>query len=233
MPRKLTTIVLSLLAAALLVAASAGAEPGFQIYENDMNSQEQKKDFFRVSGRACERGGSEEALRVTFGRKTRECIYRTPVIGRNLEIIVTERLLSGTPRRLARRTFLAVNLRSAEGAGRYQLRVFPVQRKYQLIKAVPGERPRYLAVGKQISAIRGINKGNRVRLRAFNRVNTPAPNDCRLLVYVNGERLAVVTDERSGKLEGRETTFSAGSRRGARNAVVSFDNVKIRVPRPF
>ena len=83
-----------------------------------------------------------------------------------------------------------------------------MQRKYQLRKVVPGQDIRYLAVGKRISAIKGTNKANKIRLRAFNLLDTRDKDDCRLLVYVNGKRLAVVLDKRSGSLQGRETAFS-------------------------
>ena len=233
MPRKLPTILLAAVLAALCVAGTASAVRGFSIYANDMSTAEKKGQIRPSSGRNCVRGGSPEALKVQVGRRTRECIYRTPVIGRDLEIVATARLLSGTPREIRRRTFLSVNLRHDEGMGRYQLRVFPRQRKYQLLKVVPGQGIQYLAVGKGISAIQGINKANKLRLRAFNLLGTNDKDDCRLLAYVNGKRLAVVFDKRSGSLQGRESSFSVGSRRSARDAVASFDNVTVRIPSPF
>ena len=36
--------------------------------------------------------------RIVVGKRTRDCSYRTPVLGRDLEIAATERLLSGTPK---------------------------------------------------------------------------------------------------------------------------------------
>lgn len=232
MSRKLTTILLATALAGLCLAASAGAIGSFGIYANDMSTAEKKAQIRATTGRNCKRGGSAEALRVEIGKRTKECVFRTPVIGRDVEIIVTERLLSGTPRALRPRVYLSVSLRRQKGMGAYQLLVYPLQRKYQLRKIVPGEDIRYLAVGKQISAIKGINEANKIRLRAFNLINTRDKDDCRLLVYVNGKRLAVITDKRSGGLQGRETGFSAGARRGANGAIASFDNVKVRVPRP-
>ena len=233
MPRKLSTTLLAAIVAALCAAGTAGAVRGFPVYANDMASTAKKAQIRPSSGRNCDRGGSPQALKVEIGKRTRECIYRTPVIGRDVEIIATSRLLSGTPREIRRRMFLSVSLRHDKGMGRYALRVFPLQRKYQLLKAVPGQGLRYLAVGKRISAIRGINKANKIRLRAFNLLGTRDRDDCRLLVYVNGKRLAVVVDKRSGSLQGRETAFSVGSRRIAREAIGSFDNIKVRIPAPF
>ena len=233
MPQKLPTILLAAIVAALCVAGTASAVKGFAIYANDMETTDKKSQIRPVSGRACKRGGSPKALKVELGKRTRECIYRTPVIGRDMEIIATSRLLSGTPKELRQRVFLSVSLRSGKGMGRYQLVVFPRQRKYQLRKYVPGQEVRYLAVGKRISAIKGTNQANKLRLRAFNLLDTRDKDDCRLLVYVNGKRLAVVLDKRSGSLQGRETSFSVGSRRSARGAIGSFDNIKIRIPRPF
>jgi hypothetical protein len=230
MTKRLAPVIIAALCGALLlgVAQAVGA---VAIYGNGMNSVAKRAEVRKATGRNCDRGGSDEALRVELGRRTRECVYQVPVVGRDLEIIATERLLSGTPRAQRRRMFLAVNLRS--GAGRYQLAVFPLQRKYQLRKYVPGVGIRYLAIGKNISRIRGINRANELRLRAFNMKNTRDRDDCRLAIFINGKRMAVITDEQSGPLEGRSTTVSFGSKKPAPGAKASFDDVIVRVPDPF
>jgi hypothetical protein len=154
------------------------------------------------------------------------------VVGRDVEIFATARLLSGTPEGMRKRMFLAANLRAGGGA-KYQLAVFPLQRKYQLRKDLPGGQRRFLAVGKNIRRIKGVNKANVLRLRAFNLEGTDDKDDCRLLAFVNGKRMAVVTDENAGPLQGRFTGVSVGSRRAATGAKASFDDVIVRVPSPF
>ena len=217
---------------ALVLAAGAYGVRAVAIYKNEMNSGEKRSEILKVSGRNCDRGGSRRALRVEIGKRTEECSYRTPVVGRDVEIFATERLLSGTPRAIRKRMFLAVNLRTGGGT-KYQLAVFPLQRKYQLRKELRGGERRFLAVGKNIRRIKGVNKANELRLRAFNLEGTDDKDDCRLLVFVNGKRMAVVTDSSAGGIQGRFTGVSFGSRRPAGGAKASFDDVIVRVPSPF
>ena len=81
------------------------------VYRNPMESKEQLSQIVKLSGHSCGRSSSGHALRVVVGKGTKECSYRTPVVGRDLEIAATERLLSGTPKALRKSTFLALNLR--------------------------------------------------------------------------------------------------------------------------
>src|SRR5687767_42470 len=106
------TLVAGLAGAAAAATALAAAVP---IYSNDMSSTAERRDLIKVHGRNCDRGGSEVALRVKVGRGTADCSYRTPVIGRDLEIFSTERLLSGTPAAVRRRIYLGVGLRTGGG----------------------------------------------------------------------------------------------------------------------
>jgi hypothetical protein len=202
------------------------------IYRNDMDTTSRRSQMVKLSGRNCERGGSRQALRTAVGNRTDECIYRTPVVGRDLEIAATVRLLSGTPRAMRQRVFLAINLRNG-GGGKYQLAVFPLQKKYQLRKELPDGTRRFLAVGKNIRRIKGTNRGTEVRLRAFNLTGTRDKDDCRLLVHIGGKRFAVLTDDNAGSLRGRYASVSVGSARSADGAVASFDDVAVRVPSPF
>src|SRR5215216_5839997 len=99
------TILALAAAAAMAATAFAAAVP---IYSNDMSSTAERRDLIKAHGRNCDRGGSEVALRVRVGRRTADCSYRTPVIGRDLEIFSTERLLSGTPASIRGRIYLGV-----------------------------------------------------------------------------------------------------------------------------
>jgi hypothetical protein len=232
MARRLALTVAAALLGALALAVSAYGVKAIAIYKNQMSSGAKRSEVIKVSGQNCNRGGSDEALRVEVGKRTAECAYRTPVVGRDVEIFATERLLSGTPRAMRKRMFLAVNLRTGGGA-RYQLAVFPLQRKYQLRKDLPGGERRFLAVGKNIRRIKGVNKANELRLRAFNLEGTDDKDDARLLVFVNGKRMAVVTDGQAGPLQGRFSGVSVGSGKPAAGARASFDDVIVRVPSPF
>ena len=228
-------LTISLLIAALgtlALAGSALAVRAIGIYGNNMDSVAKRKQIAKVSGRVCQRGGSSRAFKAAIGKRTAECIYRTPVVGRDTEVSATARLLSGTPREIRKRTFVALDLRTG-GGGKYQLAVFPRLRKFQLRKDSPDGTRKFLAVGKGIKRIHGINKANLLRLRAFNREDTQPKGDVRLTVFIGGKRLAVVTDPSGGELKGRFAGFSVGSSKNAPGAVASFDDVAVRVPSPF
>ena len=232
MGRRFAITFLATAVACLATAGAALAVKAIAIYANNMGTTAKRAQVVKISGSNCDRGGSPIALRVTVGRRTDECIYRTPVVGRDVEIFATARLLSGTPRAIRKRTFLALNLRNG-GGGKYQLAVFPRQRKFQLRKDLPDGTRKFLAVGKRIKRIHGINKANKMRLRAFNLERTRDKDDCRLLVYIGDKRLAVVTDDHAGPLRGRFASMSVGSSKNDAGAVASFDDVLVRVPSPF
>jgi hypothetical protein len=81
---------LAALTAVLLVAAVSGAAM-IGIYRNGMETTAQRAQLIKLAGADCTRGGSEGALRIAIGKATDACSYRTPVLGRNLEIAATER----------------------------------------------------------------------------------------------------------------------------------------------
>lgn len=223
------------LAAALIAATAFAASASANlvgVYRNGMESKGQLKQIVKLSGQSCGRKSSGRALRVVVGKRTRECSYRTPVLGRDLEIGATERLLSGTPKALRKSTFLALNLRAGGGA-RYQLAVFPLQRKAQLRKIRPDGTILYLDVEKDLRQVRGIDKANQLRLRAFNVTEGDEKGNCRLRAFVGGKLVSNVVDEGAGDLQGRASGFSVGSAKVAKGAQASFDDVVVRVPGPF
>jgi hypothetical protein len=202
------------------------------IYRNSMETTAQRSQVVKLSGARCGRGGSDNALRVLVGKQTKECSYRTPVIGRDLEIAATARLLSGTPMALQRSTYLALDLRSGDGA-RYQLAVYPLQRKAQLRKVLADGSIEYLDIEKDVPGVVGVDKANVLRLRALNLTEGPEKGKCRLLAFVGGKLIADVTDEGAGDLSGRASGFSVGSTKVAKGAQASFDDVVVRVPSPY
>jgi hypothetical protein len=213
-----------------LVASASAALIG--IYRNGMESDAQRAQVVKLSGERCGRGGSDHALRIVVGKRTRECAYRTPVIGRDLEIAAIGRLLSNTPKPVQQKAFLAVNLRTGGAGAGYQLAVFPMQGKAQLRKLLSDGRIQYLHVEKGV-ATRGLDKANQLRLRAFNVTSGPEKGTCRILAFVGGRLVADVADSAAGELEGRASGFSLGALGNAKGAVGSFDDVVIRVPSPF
>jgi hypothetical protein len=218
-------------AAALALAASAGAAL-IGVYRNGMESEAQRAQVVKLSGERCARGGSDHAVRIVVGKQTRECAYRTPVLGRDLEIAAIGRLLSNTPPALQRKAFLAVDLRTGGAGAGYQLAVFPLQGKAQLRKVSSDGQLQYLHIEKNVRT-KGLNKANELRLRAFNLTSGPEKGSCHILAYVGGQLVADVTDLTPGELEGRASGFALGAVGNAKGAAGSFDDVVVRVPSPF
>lgn len=225
-------LALAVLAPALVLATSAGAAL-IGIYRNGMETQGQRGQVVKLAGESCARGGSNHAFRIQIGKRTKECAYRTPVLGRDLEIAAVGRLLSSTPMPLQRKMFLALDLRAGGAGARYQLAVYPLQRKAQLRKILSDGSVKYLGIEKNLSSVKGLNQASEMKLRAFNVTSGPQKGQCRVLAYVGKRLVADVTDDAAGELQGRTSGFSVGAAANAKGAVASFDDVVIRVPSPF
>jgi hypothetical protein len=220
------------LAAALLALVPAAGAALVGIYRNGMQGKGQLAQIAKLSGGRCGREATGRALMITIGKQTRECTYRTPVVGRDLEIAATERLLGRTPKPVQQGAYLSLDLRAGGGA-RYQLAVYPRQRKAQVRKILSGGEIEYLHVEKGVAGIEGVDRDNELRLRAFNVTEGDAKGNCRVLAWVGGELVADVTDEGAGELTGRASGFSVGSAKIAKGAQATVDDVVVRVPSPF
>jgi hypothetical protein len=216
-----------------LALASSASAALIGLYRNPMQSDAQRGQIGKLSGERCGRGGSEQAFRITVGRGTSECAYRTPVVGRDLEISATGRLFSATPKAVKRKAFLALNLRTGEAGAGYQLAVFPFQRKAQLRKVGSDGEVEYLQIERGVAAIKGTDEANELSLRAFNITSGPDRGRCRVVAFVGGQGVANVLDPAAGELQGRGSGFSIGAVGSARGAMGSVDDVVIRVPSPF
>jgi len=213
-------------------ASAAGALVG--IYRNGMGNKGQLAQIEKLSGSRCARGGMEGAFVITVGKATKECSYRTPVLGRDLEIAATMRLLNRpqVSKSVQRSAYLGLDLRAGGGA-RYQLAAYPLQRKVQVRKLLADGTVEYLAIEKNVTGIGGLDKANQLRLRAFNVTSGEGRGNSQILAFVGGELVADVTDEAAGDLSGRASGFSLGSTRVAKGAQASVDDVVIRIPGPF
>lgn len=231
MKLRFTATSLAVCTALAVLAAGAGAAM-VGIYRNSLETVSQRGQLIELAGRSCIRGGSNHALRVEIGKRTEACSYRTPVVGRDLEIAATSRLLSGTPKALQRKVFLALELRSGGGA-QYQLAVYPLQQKVQLRKNLSDGTVKYLAIEKAVSTIKGINEANKLRLSALNVTSGPERGQVRLRGYVGGTLVVEATDLGAGDLTGRASAVSVGAAKNATGTVASVDDVVVRVPSPF
>jgi hypothetical protein len=229
--RRRAAVLATLAATLVLVGSAMGASVG--IYRNAMQTEAQRGQVKKLVGDRCRRGGSSEALKVVVGKATRECAYRTPVIGRDLEVEAVARLLSGTPKGLRKAAFLAINLRAGQAGAHYQLAVYPLQRKVQLRKRLSGGGTEYLHIERGVRSVKGTNRANKLRLQAFNVTRGRNKGRCRIIAFVGRVRVADVVDDASGELEGRASGFGVGAGRKAKGLVASFDDVVVRVPSPF
>jgi hypothetical protein len=230
MKGRFAAVLLAALAVGALACAFAGAAM-IGVYRNSMESLAQRSQLVKLSGRNCTRAGANGAMRITLGKKTAACSFRTPVLGRDLEIAATERLLSGTPENLQRKAFLGLELRAGGGA-KYQLLVFPRQRKAQLIK-LTGGGAKYLAIAKNEKAVMGINEANVLRLRAVNVTSGPEKGQARLFAYVGKALVGEAVDDGAGDLTGRASAVVVGTIKNGNGIVASVDDVVVRVPSPF
>jgi len=221
---------LAALAVGVLACAVAGAAM-IGVYRNSMESLAQRSQLVKLSGANCARAGANGAMRVTLGKKTAACSFRTPVLGRDLEIAATERLLSGTPENLQRKAFLGLELRAGGGA-KYQLLVFPRQKKAQLVK-VTASGAKYLAIAKNEKAVMGINEANNLQLRAVNVTSGPEKGQAKLFAYVGTTLVGEAVDDGAGELTGRASSVIVGTIKNGNGVVASVDDVVVRVPSPF
>jgi hypothetical protein len=230
MKGRFPAVLLAVLAAGLLTCAVAGAAM-IGVYRNSMESLTQRSQLVKLAGSNCARAGANGAMRVTLGKKTAACSFRTPVLGRDLEIAATERLLSGTPENLQRKAFLGLELRAGGGA-KYQLLVFPRQKKAQLVK-VTAAGAKYLAIAKNEKAVLGINEANVLRLRAVNVTSGPEKGQARLFAYIGSTLVGEAVDDGAGDLTGRASSVIVGTIKNGNGIIGSVDDVVVRVPSPF
>jgi len=230
MKARIAVISTGLLAALALAAGASAAVIG--VYRSNMESAGLRGQIVKLSGARCKSGGSEQAFRIYVGKRTKECAYRTPVIGRDLEIAATGRLLQGTPKAVQRRAFLTLNLRAGGAGARYQLLLFPLQRKVQLRRVTTDGKIEYMHVERGVRA-KGVNQANVLRLRAFNVTKGPEKGKCRILAFVGKQLVVDVSDSAAGQLQGRTSGFGLGAAGNAKGTLGSFDDVVVRVPSPY
>jgi hypothetical protein len=230
MRRKLTGVLLVALTAALVACPSAGAAM-VGIYRNALDTKSQRSQLIKLAGRNCARAGSAGALRIGLGEKTGSCSFRTPVLGRDLEISATERLLSGTPKPLQRKAYVGLELRAGAGA-KYQLLAYPLQRKVQLVK-VTSEGTKFLAIAKNQTTLGGLNEASKLRLSAINITTGPEKGSAELRAYIGSTLVGEATDAGAGELTGRASGVIVGASKGGDGVLGSVDDLVIRVPSPF
>jgi hypothetical protein len=228
---KTKIFLVTALASVLGLAAVGSASGAFvAIYRNAMESTTQRGEITKLAGKACTRGGGSTLLKVTVGKLTEECAYKTPVVGQDLEIAVTGRILTGTPTAVAKKAFLGLQLR-AGGGGKLELRVFPGQKKVQIAR-VTKEGIRFLAIKKNVAAVAEPEMPNVLRLRVIES-SGEAAGTCKIGGYLGGELAIEATDEACGELVGESTAISAGAPNNGVGLIAGFGPIVVRTPVRF
>ncbi len=227
-----TKLILATLAVSVLGLTAVGAASGafVAIYRNALETTAQRSEVVKLAGRSCTRGGGQTSLKITVGKLTEECAYRTPVVGTDLEIAATGRIVTGTPTAVAKKAFLGLQLR-AGGGGKLELRVFPGQKKVQIAK-VTKEGIHYLAIKKNVAAMKEPTMANVLRLRVISGAGEEA-GVCKIGGYLGGELVVEATDEACGELSGESTALSAGAPNNGSGLIAGFEAIVVRAPVRF
>jgi hypothetical protein len=228
---KTKILLLTALVSALGMFAAGAASGAFvAIYRNALETTAQRTEVRKLAGKSCTRGGGQTSLKITVGKLTEECAYSTPVIGSNLEIAATGRILSGTPTAVAKKAFLGLQMRAGNG-GKLELRVFPGQKKVQIAK-ITEEGIHYLAIKKNVAAVKEPTKANVLRLRIVSGSGEEAAT-CKIGGYLAGELVIEAAEESCADLEGETTALSAGAPDNGSGLIAGFEAIVVRVPVRF
>lgn len=213
-----------------LLAAGAASGAFVAIYRNALETTAQRSEVLKLSGKSCTRGGGQTSLKITVGKLTEECAYRTPVIGSDLEIAATGRIVSGTPAAVVKKAFLGLQLRVG-GGGKLELRVFPAQKKVQIVR-ITEEGLHYLAIEKNVKAVQEPEKANVLRLRVVESAGEEA-GTCKIGGYLAGEQVIEASDETCGELDGEMTALTAGAPNNGSGLIAGFEAIVVRTPVRF
>ncbi|MBS1886756.1 MAG: hypothetical protein JSU06_06160 [Actinobacteria bacterium] len=213
-----------------LFAAGAASGAFVAIYRNALETTAQRSEVLKVSGKSCSRGGGKTSLQITVGKLTEECAYRTPVIGANLEIAATGRILTVAPTSVLRKAFLGLQLRVG-GGNKLELRVFPAQKKVQLVKITEAGLT-YLAIKKNVKAVQEPTKPNVLRLRIVEAAGEEV-GTCKIGGYLGGEQVIEASDEACAEASGEMTALSAGAPNNGSGVIAGFEAIVVRTPVRF
>lgn len=210
---------------AALVAGAGAASAAVLVYSNSFSSRGDFKAIKKAGGgKACAKSwrGKKQLLVRVKGRQ-KQCDFRTPVVGDakepDHEIDATAQVPKSIPKRSRKSAFAGVALR-ADNSSRYELRVFPHTRSWELHR--DPSRQGFPITGTD-DGINRLGKKNRLRLRAFGN---------KIMARVNKARVVPEhTDPNPGQLGGRRTLLVGGNAGGAKKgSAVSFRNLRVRLP---
>ena len=189
---RLTGVALAAASPRSALAAGAGAEL-IGLYRNPMETKGQRAAArSSCPARAARAAAPATRLRIAVGKRTRECSYRTPVIGRDLEMAATMRLLERDAEATAHaRPSSALDLR-AGGRRSLPARGLPAAAQDPAAQ-VPRRRQRQVPADREGGADgKGIDEGERAAAARLQRHQRPRQGqlpDPRLRRRRTGRRL--------------------------------------------
>lgn len=195
---------------ALLIAGLPGfaqdeeepsAQPDLQrwvpLYANGLGSLTGLRQMhFHQGDRRCARRAATRSMGILVRSRSASCAWRTPVLGRRLDMAVSVMTSRRTDRRVVRRTGMGIVLRGDGRGGEYRFIVVPNLRGYILDKAVATQDgvQRFVLARGQDRRIRGTNRPNRLRLRV---------DGSQIVAWVGSSVIAVANDPAPRQLGGR------------------------------
>jgi hypothetical protein len=196
------------------------------VYFNDFSTHAKGHQLTGAQGTHCDKTVAKGSLLVTVKQGPEVCGYRLPIEGEarkpNHDLQARMKVLRKTPRKLRRNAYVGLEVRTGGGTD-YELRVFPKGHRY-VIKRIPKAKGSGFPVSGQNNAINPIDKWNTLELQAFGHV---------VKAWVNGSKLAEVSDSKPTDVRGRrlEVDVSSG-RRTDKDVFARIDNVRLSVPTP-
>src|SRR6185437_7031445 len=212
-----------------LIFAGIASAAFVAIYRNALETTAQRGEVLKLARKDCTRGGGKTSLLITVGKLTEECAFFATFVGSDLEIAATGSISLATPPKVAKKAFLALQLR-AGGGGRLELRVFPAQQKAQIAR-VTEEGIKYLAIKKSIVSLKEA-KAVVLRLRVIES-SGEAAGTCKIGGYLSGELVVEAEDPTCGELEGEGTALAAGATNNGVGVVAALSALVDRVPVRF
>jgi hypothetical protein len=213
----------SVVAALALGAGIASATT--VIYDNDFSSRTEFRSVQKFGGgKSCRKFFRDrKSFGIEVQRGPLQCDFRTPVSGDskepNHEIEGAAAILESTAKPARRNAYVGVAVRADESS-RYELRVFPQRRTWELRRQP--NRTGFPLTGTD-EGIGGLGERNRLKLRAFGDKITALVNQATVVDNV--------TDPAPSELNGRKTLIVGGhAGNSPKSAEAEFSDVRIRVP---
>jgi hypothetical protein len=215
----ITVLVLVALGAAAV--ASAG---GITVWKTSFKTRAEVREVRALSGpeKKCQKSWKDKtALGVSTRGGPVDCDLSTPVQGDSAQpnhiVRVIAKMTKKTDKKVAKKFYLGVIVRADKKEG-YEFRVFPKQRKYQLLKS--GE----ILQQDKNNAVAGGTRKNRIQIEAKGQTITGS---------VNGKTVATFRDQNAEQVTGRQTGLTYGTRARSKkgDGVGFFDQLKVQVPK--